>query len=554
MSELERVIHARRQAILAKRDAVIAARARTPCPPMADYAWPTLEALLTHTVAVATGISEIHVQLEMIEREKFGGDIALKVPSLLKQGGPKRFMTEFQPAIAQALQGEALAHVIKGVKLKGMYINLTLTDEWLLRTAESVMLLGERFGLNDSMYGRNVLVEYSSPNVAKVLHAGHIRSTMTGHVLSNLYEACGATVFRVNHINDFGGFGFLLEGYRRFASQMPADYSENDRLLAIYGIRRTLERIVDNGLEADSWGDEEREVLSRYFPNVTDLAGARSAFAELTAASDQRFERLEQGYADEVALWEQMVGWSLTAFNEFYRLLKCEIDFVIGESFYFQDGVDVIRKALADGTAEIFSAEEAKVEIAEVEGRCAAGDMTLDEADVCIQGIRKDIGSTVARLLSGERLVVLRTDGRSIYATRDIGAIMRRNEFFAPHLVMYVVGQEQRSHFERLFAAADILGLVINGIQELGHLSFGFYVDKETGKKLSSRQSVSNVMKLIELAEQYFRSRMLQRGDLSEEECTKAARELTVGSLVFNDLKQDIKGSVAIDSSRSPSE
>ena len=550
MSELERIVNARRKAIITKRDDVIAVRASASCPPMADYAWPKLEALLAHAVAGATGISDIHVQLDLIEREKFGGDIALKVPSLLKQGGPKRFITEFQPAIAKALQSEALAHVIKAIELKGMYLNLTLTDDWLLRTAESITSLGERFGLSDTMCGRNVLVEYSSPNVAKVLHAGHIRSTIAGHVLSNLYDACGATVFRVNHINDFGGFGFLLEGYRRFASKMSADYSENDRLLAIYGIRRTLERIVDQGLEANSWSDVDRDVLDHYFPNVTNLSHVRSAFAELIVASDQRFERLEQGHAEEVVLWEQMVGWSLNAFNEFYRLLNCPIDFVIGESFYFQDGVDVIKKALADGKAERFSTEEANVEIAEVEAKCAAGEMTLGEAEMHIQGIRKDVGSTIVRLPSGERLVMLRTDGRSIYATRDIGAIMRRNELFAPNLVTYVVGQEQRSHFERLFAAAEVLGLVVNGIPELEHLSFGFYVNKQTGKKLSSRQSVSNVMNLIEMAEQYFRSRMSERGDLSEEECAKASRELTIGSLVFNDLKQNINGSVVIDNSR----
>lgn len=547
MSYLERVVSERRQAVEALRDHVIAARLARPVPAMADYAWPKLEELLVDAVRQATGIDEIRIQLDLIRRDKFGGDIALKVPSLLKQGGPKRFMAEFQPAIADMLRGERLAPVIQAVELAGMYVNITLSDDWLLRSAESVVALDARFGLNDTMAGRTVLVDYSSPNVAKVLHAGHIRSTITGHVLANLHDACGATVFRVNHINDFGGFGFILEGYRRFRAQMPADHTENDRLLAIYGIRRTLERIVEAGREAESWDDAEREILRRYFPEVDDLATARAAFDEFTAASDARFEKLEQGDAEEVALWQQLVAWSLADFDEFYRLLNIDIDFVIGESFYYQDGLDIVAQALEEGKAEVFSEAQAQAEIATVEAACATEQLSPGEAEARIQAIRKDIGATVVHLPSGERLVLLRTDGRSIYATRDIGAIARRNTLFAPHLVEYVVGQEQRSHFERLFAAAEVLGLVKAGIPKLQHLYFGFYVDQETGRKLSSRQSVSNVMALLDSAERHFRARLSERDGRTDAECAQAARELTVGSLVFNDLKQDIKGPVEVD-------
>ncbi|MHA6719333.1 arginine--tRNA ligase domain-containing protein [Sphingomonas sp. RS6] len=547
MSQLERAVRLRQEAVEAKRDALVAAHDAAAFPAMRDYALPALEALLTETVREATGVADAQIQLDLIARDKFGGDIALKVPSLLKQGGPKRFVAEFQPAIAAALQSEALSGVIRSIELKGMYINLVLTDDWLLRTAESVVRLDTGFCLNDTMASQRVVVDYSSPNVAKVLHAGHIRSTITGHVLANLYDACAATVFRLNHINDFGGFGFTLEGYRRFADRMPAEFSPNDRLLALYGIRRTLERIVQGNIEAADWTDEDRAVLDRYFPEVSDLASARAAFADFTAASDARFAALEAGDADEVALWEQMVDWSMAAFDEFYRLLNIDIDFVIGESFYYQDGLDVIARALADGTAEVFSEAQAEAEIAAVGALRDAGEISDAEAQVRIQAVRKDIGATIVRLPSGERLVLLRTDGRSIYATRDIGAIARRNALFAPTLVQYVVGQEQRSHFERLFAAAEVIGLVKDGIPQLEHLYFGFYVDEKTGKKLSSRQSVSNVMTLLEMSEQYFRARLSERDGVTEADRDLAARQLTVGSLVFNDLKQDIKGSVDID-------
>lgn len=547
MAGLERVVESRRRAIQTKRDQLITAHASKVFPSMADYAWPKLLALLTETVRYAMGLADAQIQIDLIDRDKYGGDIALKVPTLLKSIGPKRFVAECQPAISAALRDRDLAHVVKAIELKGMYINILLTDDWLLRTAESVIALDHRFGLNDSMAGHKVLVDYSSPNVAKVLHAGHIRSTITGHVLANLYEACAAIVFRVNHVNDFGGFGFLLEGFRRFSDRMPLARSGNDSLLAIYGIRRTLERIVEQDLEREAWGDEALRVLADYYPGVTDLDTAREAFAEFTFASDRCFERLERGEPEEVALWERMVGWSMAEFDKFYRLLNIDMDFVVGESFYYQDGFAVIDKALADGKAHVFSEVQAQAEIVAVQARVEADEITESDAQALVQAIRKDIGATVVQLASGQRLVLLRTDGSSIYATRDIGAIMRRNELFAPHRVEYVVGQEQRSHFERLFAAAEVLGLVKDGIPKLDHLHFGFYVDEQTGKKLSSRQSVSNVLTLLEEAEQYFRARLSARDGTTELEYDRAARELTIGSLVFNDLKQDIKGSVDID-------
>ena len=97
-------------------------------------------------------------------------------------------------------------------------------------------------GMSDAHAKRTLLVDYSSPNVAKVLHAGHIRSTIIGHVLSNLHDACGALVYRINHINDFGGFGFILEGYRRFRDRFPKNMGNSERLVEVYRIRQTLEQ------------------------------------------------------------------------------------------------------------------------------------------------------------------------------------------------------------------------------------------------------------------------------------------------------------------------
>jgi arginyl-tRNA synthetase len=112
-----------------------------------------------------------------------------------------------------------------------------------------------------------------------------------------------------------------------------------------------------------------------------------------------------------------------------------------------------------------------------------------------------------------------------------------------------VVGQEQQVHFDRLFRAAYAIGLASPSRLRFQHLYFGFYVDAASGKKLSSRDSVANVNHLLSASVIYFRSRLSARVDRASQELDRAARELAIGSLVFNDLKQDIKGTVEIDAS-----
>jgi arginyl-tRNA synthetase len=177
----------------------------------------------------------------------------------------------------------------------------------------------------------------------------------------------------------------------------------------------------------------------------------------------------------------------------------------------------------------------------------AKDELTPAERDSLARLAIKDIGAVVIPLDRDERLVVRRADGRSIYATRDLGAIKLRRELFSPTDLIYVVGQEQQVHFDRLFRAAYAIGLADD--LRFQHLHFGFYVDAASGKKLSSRESVSNVIHLLEEATVYFRSRISDRVDRAPEELDRAARELAIGSLVFNDLKQDIKGAVEIDTS-----
>jgi arginyl-tRNA synthetase len=536
----------RRLEIEAARDRVRSAHQARRSPPLGAYPLPALTARIAASLSDRWGKGALEPHVELIERAKLGGDVALRFPQLLRDGGPKAFIANHLPWIVETLSGPDFAGAIAKIEVKGMYINLTLGERWLIDSAQSIVDTGDDFGRSDTLGGRTAVVDYSSPNVAKTLHAGHIRSTIIGHVLSNLLEACGSLVYRVNHINDFGGFGFTLEGYKRFHGPLDA-MSPNDRLIEIYRIRRTAERAVAAGKPLEALDPAERGTLARYFPEAGTIERLAEAFREFTQASDERFARLEAGGAEEVDLWREMVGWSLRSFDEFYDGLAIRFDFVIGESFYFSAGDRLVDRFLADGRALVFKPEDAEAAVAELDARLAAGEIEAAERDALAASVQKDVGAIVIPLDKGERLVVRRADGRSIYATRDLGAIAVRREIFDPTDSIYVVGQEQQVHFDRLFRAAYITGLAEPSAMRFEHVYFGFYVD-EKGRKLSSRDSVAGVTELLAAAVRYFRGRVADRAGVSAEELDQAARELAIGSLVFNDLKQDVKGPVEVDS------
>jgi arginyl-tRNA synthetase len=321
MNELATINSARRREIerlRADRAAVHAARST---PRYVDYPLPRLRARIASALSKRWEKGSLDPQLEPIDRTSFGGDLSLKLPQLLNDGGPKVFIQRHLPWIVDVLQNDDFADVIASVQTKGMYINIRLRDRWFLDSAQVVADLGHQFGLSDAQTTRVILVDYSSPNIAKVLHAGHIRSTIIGHVLANLHEACGALVYRVNHINDFGGFGFLLEGYRRFESYFPPMMPEHERLVEIYRIRRTLERLAADDVQLNDMDESDRLLLERYFPTLTDPAVLRATYFDFVTASDTRFAALERGDWSEVQLWLRMVEWSLRDFQRFYDSL-----------------------------------------------------------------------------------------------------------------------------------------------------------------------------------------------------------------------------------------
>jgi arginyl-tRNA synthetase len=535
-----REVLAHRDELLARHD--LRGAAARPPNPLGDFI-DKVRARLPDASGVAVG----EVLVDLVERGRFAADLALKFPSLLKDGGPRRFASNHAPAIRAALEGPEFAAEIAAVDAVGMYINIRLRDDWLLAAARSVAGAGPSFGRSYPLIAERYVVDYSSPNVAKSLHAGHIRSTIIGAVLSNVLEEAGGLVIRINHINDYGGFGFLLEGHRRFEHSLPPGSDLNERSLEIYRLRRILERAIADGASVADLPGPDADLVRLLLPGLETSADLAATMEEFEAAADRRFAALESGDPEEMDLWRQIVAASLEDFAGFYRSLEITFDFVIGESFYAQLGLQLVDEWLRSGAAVQYGEREAAADLRHLQDSLTAGDISATELESLGQAIRKDVGAVVVRMSPSERYVIRRSDGRSIYATRDLAAVALRQQLFQPTSFIYVVGQEQKTHFERLFAASYQLGLADRRRTTFDHIYFGFYVDAHTHKKLSSRESATGVTELFDTAQAYFRSRMSDRLVEGDEDPESVAQQLTIASIVFNDLKQDTRSSVEMD-------
>jgi arginyl-tRNA synthetase len=167
-------------------------------------------------------ITPLPCLIHWIDKGMFGADFTIKFDTNIVRALGKAFASEFVPHVVELLEKNKTPLRLITVEQKGIYINCTLEDTFRANLGEQILTLGDGYGDLDLYQGQTAIAEYSSPNAAKHLHAGHVRSTVIGYVLSNIYEHAGYTVHRINHINDRGGFGQLIEGRKRWHEKLYA--------------------------------------------------------------------------------------------------------------------------------------------------------------------------------------------------------------------------------------------------------------------------------------------------------------------------------------------
>lgn len=412
---------------------------------------------------VVTGVSteEFMGLLEIPPEEKMG-DYALPCFALAKK------MHKNPALIAQDLmnlldaQKEKLG--IDKVQNVGAYCNIYL-DRALYASKCLQGLKEDNLGVSQIGKGKTVCMDYSSPNIAKNFHVGHLRTTVIGNSLYKIYEKLGYQVVRINHLGDWGTqFGKLIVAYKLWSSPAQVEAGGIEELLHIY-VKFNEEAEHDPKLmeEAREW-----------------------------------FVKMEQNDPEAIEIWKWFKEISMVEFERVYDLLGMSFDSYLGESFY-RDQVPALVEELEEKRLLVES-QGAKV-------------IDLSEYNM-------------------PPCLITKSDGGSIYHSRDIAAVLYRKKTYNFDKCLYVTGLEQSLHFKQVFKAIEVMGY--DWADGLIHIPYGLV--SLDGAKLSTRSGniiyAEDILK--ESIERASAAIQEKNPELKDKEDT--AKMVGVGAIIFHDL------------------
>jgi len=384
-------------------------------------------------IAAAVGPLPEQVRLES-PRDERQGDLAL--PCFVAAKAQKLAPPALAARIAQEL-GPGGAHALAEVSASaaGPYVNFRIARPALARAVfAQIDAAGARYGGSDEGAGRSIVIDFSSPNIAKPMHVGHIRSTILGHSLTRIFAHLGYTTVGINHIGDWGAqFGGLVVALRRWRGEVDLELDPVRGLLELYQRSKAA-------VESDAQFREE---------------------------SIAAYRELESGREGEVReAWRWVTAVSLRGFEATYRRLGIQHDHVRGESFYESLLEPTLQRVIDAGVTEI-----------------SKGALIVDL-------------SSVDKGLKETPCLLRQTNGTTLYATRDLAAMFQRFEEFEFERCLYVVGSEQRLHFRQLKAVLVRMGVPWHARVE--HVDFGLLLGPGRVKLASRKGAVLVLDDLID--------------------------------------------------------
>lgn len=431
-----------------------------------------VKAAIAATGKVPTGLIELTTP-----KPNIPADLAFPAFRAAKELG------QAAPQLAAALAGliqPAEGSLIGKVEAAGPFLNFSVNPQRMAAAVlEEIAARGVAYGGHADGHGQTAVVDYSAPNIAKRMHVGHIRSTIVGQAVVNLYRALGYSVVGDNHLGDWGKqFGVVLAA---------------------------VEQEGKPGAEGETALEELEAQYSRY-------TNAMKENPELDERARQWSLLLEQGDPQARELWQWSVDLTMRAAQRNYDRLGVHIDHAYGESFYEPMLAAVIEEALAKGVA-----------------------------------FREEGGAVVIESLENLPTFLLqRSDGGTLYMTRDVATILFRLKEFSPARIVYVIGEPQALHLRQLFALVRAMGYA-EGV-ELVHVSFGTVFDQK-GQPLSTRRgNMVYLESLLDDAIRRARAVVEQKSpELPDAEKDAVAEAVGVGAVVYNDLYQDPKRNITLD-------
>lgn len=415
-------------------------------------------------IAKATNldIEEITNYIE-IPPNKEMGDYAFPCFKLAKslKKAPPVIATE----ISQKLEFD---NNIEKVDVAGGYLNfyinkLELTNQVLKEIDDKK----ENYGSNESGKNQNIIVEYSSPNIAKPFHIGHLRNTVIGAALYRIYKYLGYNTIGINHLGDYGTqFGKMIEGYKRWSDEYNFEENPIDECMNLY-------------VRINNLCKEDEEVLEKCREN---------------------FKKIEEGDSYCVEIWNKFKNLSLKEFQKIYDLLDVKFDSLNGEAFY-SDKMDEVVDILEKNNV-LKDSEGAKI-------------VDLEDKGLGVCMIKKSNGST-------------------IYATRDLAAILYRSRTYDFNKCLYVVAYEQNLHFKQIFEVAKHLDIPEKCLNGLEHVAYGM-VRLTTGKMSTREGTVIKVNELLEEAISRVEN-VIEEKNPEMENRHEEATKIGIGAVIFNNL------------------
>ena len=393
------------------------------------------------------------------------GDLAFPCFKLSKT--LRRAPVQIAATIAEGLAGGAIgsAEAVNG------YLNIKINNEYLAENIlPEILDKKENYGAPNLGEGKTVVLDYSSPNVAKPFHIGHLGTTVIGHAIKRLHEFAGYKCVGINYLGDWGTqFGKLIVAYKLWGDKAQIEEGGIDKLVELY-VR------INNTIK----GDEENGIPAR--PDLADEARAE-------------FRKMEIGDEENIALWKWFVEISLAEYEKTYKQLGIEFDSYKGESFYTDKMPAQVEKIREMGLMKI------------------------------------DDGASIVDLeeYGMPPCLILKRDGSTLYPTRDIAAAVYRKNEYNFDKAIYVTSNQQILHFKQWFKVVELMGY--EWYDQLVHIPYGTV--SLNGAKLATRTGNVVLLKdLFALAIEKVKGIMAEKNpDLANSE--EVAEAVGVGAIVF---------------------
>lgn len=433
---------------------------------------------MDYKVKVAELIKE-HVELDIETIEKL-----IEIPPKSEMGDYafpcfqlSKVMRKAPNMIAEELKNSMCTNGFERIENLGPYLNF-FVDKGVFaeNTIKKILEAGDSYGSSNIGDGKTVCVEYSSPNIAKPFHVGHLFTTAIGNALYKMFKKEGYNTVGLNHLGDWGTqFGKLISAYNRWVDEDALEKNPIDELLRIY-VKFHEEAEKDPALD-----DEAR----------------------------LNFKKLENGDEEATALWTRFRDLSLKEFERVYNILGVKFDSLAGEAFY-NDKMDVVVNELKE-----------KKLLVESNG---AQVVMLDEYNM-------------------PPCIVLKGDGASIYATRDLAAAMYRKKNYDFYKSIYVVGSPQALHFKQVFKVLELAGH--DWAKDCIHVGFGLV--KFADRKLSTRNG--SIVLLDDLIREAVEKTMevINEKNPELENKEEVAKKIGVGAIIFTYLKNSREKDIVFD-------